>query len=179
MSFNEQVCLEIIKGCFLVLGVGLGGYAASKALERYKRDQELRAEVTKRQYTAVLELFESLMKFERAITGRAFELRKDRRGQGPDPEVERWMGEQLNQGEWVAAAQGLLLGPEITGDAIRFVHQVYRVALKLLAWDMDLSAENAELNALRLRLASYVPNLKKLRKHSRPGHLEEGAAQPR
>lgn len=166
MTFGEQVWLEVIKGVFLTVVVGLGGFIASLALERYKRVQDVRAEVTKRQYSALLALFESLMTYEKKIMRKAFDSRAGRQGQGPDPEAERWMGEQLNEGEWAAVAQGLLLGPEVTKDALNFVQQAWGVASELTRWNMDLSKQEAELNATRERLMVRVPEMKRLRNRS-------------
>lgn len=66
-SFADQIWIEIIKGFFLVLGVGLASGIASRAVEKYKSQQAIDVDLRKRQYEALGSLLKALAKVETAF----------------------------------------------------------------------------------------------------------------
>ena len=53
MTFNEQVCIEVMKGCFLLLGVLSGGWVVGRSIERFKQEQATIGDIRRRQYEAL------------------------------------------------------------------------------------------------------------------------------
>jgi hypothetical protein len=67
MTFNEQVCLTIVDKLLVAAGIVIGAFYVAKRIEAFKREQDVLAEVRKRQYDATLNVFEALGKFEYAV----------------------------------------------------------------------------------------------------------------
>lgn len=67
LTFNEQVCIELLKGCFILLGVVIGGVYANRALERFKSEQALHTQLRRQQYDALSALLGALARVETAF----------------------------------------------------------------------------------------------------------------
>jgi hypothetical protein len=66
LPYNEQVCLEVLKGCFTVLGLAVVGGVVGRTMEKYKAEQAISTDLRKRQYEALGEIITALGKAEAA-----------------------------------------------------------------------------------------------------------------
>ena len=67
MTFNEQACIEIIKGCFVVLGLIIGGGVLTRAVERFKGETATLGDLRRMQYEALGRLMAALGQHETAF----------------------------------------------------------------------------------------------------------------
>ena len=133
LPFIKQVCLEIIRGGFILLGVTVGGGYASRALEKYKSQQAINSDLRKRQYDALGVLLDALAKLEHDATNlcvtakiTAGECEKD----GKECEERRNNLHQrslelVNAFQAVCTAQSFFVGASVAKMAHEFAEELF------------------------------------------------------
>jgi len=67
MTYNEQVLLEVIKGCFTVLAIGVGGGLVARTIEKFKSEQAVLADLRQRQYDSLGRMLAAIARHETAM----------------------------------------------------------------------------------------------------------------
>jgi hypothetical protein len=160
LAFSEQLCLEGIKGLFLVMGVVLGGVYANRVLERFKSEQAISADLRKRQYETLAELLRALATVETTFNDWHSHVKHGREEEAAAAR------EALEKAHGAAEAAvdraGYLLGDEIGNQAITlldfFTDSETHPPLKLLD-----EAHYVRLTELRGPLIALLPPLPAVR----------------
>jgi hypothetical protein len=157
LSYTKQVCLEVIKGGFILLGVVVGGGYLNQVMERFRRNQDVLADVTKRRYQALISLLEEIGKYDHAVTMLAAQLVLGN-DEKMRPRRVRIVLASYQKAHAAVLAHQYLVGVDIAEKAHKFIEELAIQAHKSIFEDADRDVQLERVREARGALTNLLPS---------------------